>query len=92
MTKVCFRKTKDGEITAVFPFEQWDLDNHLACYVHIGQHGGCAWEWVREDTRSASESEYSDLLSELKRIGYDDLCIIRRLPSWEMIIRTFKHR
>jgi hypothetical protein len=90
MTKVCFRKTKDGEITAVFPFEPWNLmDFSVTCYVHLGQHGSCCWEWVRGDTRPATEAESVDLLSELKRIGYDDLQVLRRLPNWSKIVKVF---
>lgn len=81
MTKVCFRQ--DGESTdviAVFPEIQWDNLPSLACYEHYGQHGGCTADWVSACTRPATPEEYADLLAELKRIGYDDLVILPRMP------------
>lgn len=81
MTKVVFRKvtTKDfyGEIIAVFPI-CWNR-NMLTSYEHVGQHGPCDYDFYRNCTKPASQSEYAELLSELRTI-YDDLVVVDRLP------------
>lgn len=69
------------EITAVFPEVQWDNWPSLMCYQHIGQHGGCTAEWVRNETRPATKEEYEPLLRELTElVGYNDLKVIPRMP------------
>ena len=83
MTKVVFRKvtTKDfyGEIIAVFPY-CWNKTNRdLTSYQHVGQHGPCDLDFYRNCTKPASQSEYAELLSELRTI-YDDLVVVHRLP------------
>lgn len=79
MTKVCFRKVYDGEIIAVFPY-CWNKKNlDLRSYAHIGQHGPCELDFYRNCTKPASQSEYAELLSELRTI-YDDLVVVNRLP------------
>jgi len=81
MTKVVFRKvcTKDfyGEIIAVFPI-CWNKDM-LTSYEHVGQHGPCSLDFYRKNTKPAAQSEYAELLSELRTI-YDDLVVVDRLP------------
>ena len=92
MTTVLFRKTKDkdGDIVAIFPFTPWNPEDYtIACYMHIGQHGPCTWDWVRQCTKPASDAEFTDLLRELKSVGYDDLRVIRRLPTWSSIVEAF---
>lgn len=79
MTKVFFRKEINGEILAVFP-ESWKT-NYWGCYAHIGQHSDCMPEYVRECTKPAKPQEYADLLAELRRIGYDNLQILKRMPK-----------
>ena len=78
MTRVVFRKEKNGDILAVFD-EIFDINYNLASYAHIGQHGGCSLEYYRS-TKPATAGEYAELLNELKYIGYDDLKICKRLP------------
>lgn len=83
-TKVIFRAymNKKGHVTtviALFPETPSDLSGHCCMsYEHIGQHGGADYLGVCEDTRSATEQEYTPLLVELQRIGYDDLEICKR--------------
>ena len=85
MTKVVFRKviTKDfyGDIIAVFPicWNRCSKDLDLASYEHVGQHGPCSLDFYRKNTKPASQSEYAELLSELRTI-YDDLVVMDRLP------------
>lgn len=76
MTKVIFRKFKDGQIIALFPNEQdWYL---VMSYMHIGQHSRADYNYIISITKPATEEEYKDLYDELKRIGYDDLKICKR--------------
>lgn len=81
MTKVCFRWMEEHpEVAAVFPEIQWDNWPTLACYCSYEGHGGCTADWVRHETRPATPEEYAPLLEELRRIGYDDLVIVPRMP------------
>lgn len=78
MTPVIF-KLCEGQVTAVFPREPGSYDPWtLTVYAHVGQHGIGSVEWAR-DARSASPAQYAGLLSELRRIGYADLKIRRRM-------------
>jgi len=81
-TPVVFRKDrkKDAEVTAVFPCEPHDIEGrYMTCYVHVGQHGGCGWEWYR-GTRAAKPEEYVDLFAELVGLGYRPK-VYRRITS-----------
>lgn len=79
MTKVIFRKWKQGDVIALFPGIPWSrYDYTTTSYMHTGQHGAADYAGVIAATRPAREEEYRDLLSELKSIGYDDLHIVRR--------------
>lgn len=61
----------DGEVVAVMPYVLGTNNSRtMACYVHTGQHSTCHADWVLEQA-PANESEYGDLLNELKTIGYD---------------------
>lgn len=79
MTKVVFRKWKNGDIIALFPDEPWSQSNYMTTsYMHVGQHGAADYAGVIADTSPAQENEYKDLLNELKTIGYTDLRIVQR--------------
>ena len=52
MTKVVFRKFKDGEVIAVFPEVSWNYV-HLMSYQHVGQHGDCV-PWIASFTKPAT--------------------------------------
>ena len=78
-----------GEVTAVFPTE-YEHNGLHSCYAHIGQHGACSRAWYAK-TRPATESEYADLLAELRGIyetppaawGIAPLkLIVRRRAKW----------
>ena len=88
MTKVVFRKviTKDyyGEIIAVFPI-CWNK-NMLTSYEHVGQHNPYSLDFYRKNTRPASQSEYAELLSDLRTI-YDDLVVVDRLPRLSEVFK-----
>jgi len=75
-TKVKFRIDHSGEfkgiVTAVFPDEIFDMRGNLTCYAHVGQHGACSEQWVKEQTNEATFEEYMDLKKELESIvGYN---------------------
>lgn len=79
MTKVVFRKWKNGDIIALFPDEPWNRNGYMTTsYMHIGQHGAADYAGVIAETSPAQENEYRDLLHELKTTGYTDLCIVQR--------------
>lgn len=78
-TKVVFRKYKDGDIIALFP-EQTNRNNYMiGSYMHVGQHSDADYNGVISQTVPAKESEYADLLSELKNIAdYKNLRIMKK--------------
>lgn len=76
-TSVIFRKFKDGEIIALFPYE-FETGNYISSYMHVGQHSGADYYGILKDTRPAIETEYKPLFNELVNIGYD-LEIIKRV-------------
>lgn len=78
MTKVVFRKFKDGQVIALFPQEPWDYKGNIVSYMHIGQHGGASRSIV-QDTKLATKEEYAPLLKELKKIGYNDLKVMKKI-------------
>ena len=71
-TDVMFRKEKDGTIIAIFPHNVWDFAGNVACYAHLGQHGGASYNWYIEKTKLAKPEEYQDLKNELEQnYGYN---------------------
>ena len=69
ITPVIFRKEKDGEILAVFPYLSY-RNYTIDCYAHLGQHHTCTWPYVRDCTKKAIPEEYKHLYNELVSIGY----------------------
>lgn len=76
-TEVLFRKCC-GETVAVFPYEPFDLKGSMTCYAQIGQHHACSIAWY-PTSKAAKPEDYQGLLEELRRVGYDDLKIIKRI-------------
>lgn len=77
MTKVVFRKFKQGgDIIALFPEQANRL--MVGSYMHVGQHADADYDGVISATTPAKESEYAELLAELKSIGYDDLRVMQK--------------
>jgi len=71
VTKVVFRKFRDQGaeyVVALFPEIDWGRE-HIASYMHVGQHGGALPGFVDELTPAMPE-EYMGLHEELLRIGY----------------------
>lgn len=74
------REDKD-EVFAFFPQLNYNrvlYGNKLkTCYSRIGQHSACDVEYAKE-SREATKAEYSELLAELKQIGYNNLKILNK--------------
>lgn len=79
ITEVVFRKYKpkhafgnEGVIIALFPYELFNYHGNVTCYEKVGQHGEADYGHVVGTlTTSATESEYSELKSELESLGYN---------------------
>lgn len=78
MTKVIFRKFRDGSVIALFPNIPWDNNGNIASYMHVGQHGGAS-HLIVADTKLAEKDEYAPLLRELKSLGYSNLKICKKI-------------
>jgi hypothetical protein len=92
MTKVIFRKFKNGEVIALFPQEPATRDGwECMSYMHIGQHGS-ADPSIVNDTKPAMPYEYADLYNELKSIGYDDLKVCKKFNKNDYKIRKERAR
>ena len=68
-TAVIFRRFKNGEIIALFPYETTRYQT--PDYMHIGQHGYCDYNQVVRISKLAKPEEYENLKSELESIGYN---------------------
>ena len=78
-TEMIFRKEKNGDILAVFPYEPYnDIHNVVGCYAHLGQHGGCHFDYVLKETKPAKPEEYAALYKELESLGYNIKVVRRR--------------
>jgi dimeric dUTPase (all-alpha-NTP-PPase superfamily) len=86
MTRVIFRKFKEGDIIALFP-DNACTQNICDCesYMHIGQHGAASVSIVNW-TKPASKEEYQTLYQELISIGYD-LELASRFSYKSMLLR-----
>lgn len=73
-TEILFLYSKEyNEVTAVFLDI---LTDYYDCYSHIGQHGQCCLEWIKEQ-KKATKKQYLPLLEELKKIGYKNIKITK---------------
>lgn len=80
MTHVIFRKLREGDIIALFPYEpynRFDVDS-ISSYMQVGQHSEADYRHVMKDTKPCKEGEYKDLFDELLEQGYSDLIIIEK--------------
>lgn len=69
-TTVIFRKWKNGEIIALFPYEIWNRSD-ITSYMHVGQHSGACYGGCIRETKLAKPNEYEPLKKELETIGYN---------------------
>jgi len=72
LTKVVFRKYKEGDIIALFPTIPGDY-NPATCssFIHVGQHGAADYNHVIDSTVPASPREYAALWKELESQPYN---------------------
>ena len=62
------RALREWYITAFFPTCPWNYEGtEIACYEHIGQHGGASFQYFLSGKKCKPE-EYADLLKELRGI------------------------
>lgn len=80
ITEVMFRKFRDGDIIALFPYEIFNFRGNVMSYMHVGQHGEAAYEDAIMGSTPATEEEYADLKKELENIGYN-LKLIKKRSS-----------
>jgi len=78
---VIFRVWPDGGVIALWPHYYYYLTSYPYCrsYEHIGQHGAADYDLVLTRTRPAKQSEYADLLEELRSLGHNPVIRQRRL-------------
>lgn len=70
ITKVIFRKFKDGEVIALFPELPGSMSlSHCQSYMHIGQHGTSSTS-IYYDTKPVKPIDYMCLKTELWSLGY----------------------
>jgi len=79
------RDVRDNTIVACLPIFA-NTSGDMTVYSRVGQHGAGSLEWYRRCTVPVSEeSEYADLLQELRGIyevaGSIKLSVVKRLPS-----------
>lgn len=78
-TEVIFRKFKDGgEIIAVFPYDITPNFDIVGSYLHIGQHGECAYRYIISETVPAELKEYKELYVELQNHFNYRLKVVRK--------------
>ena len=71
VTKVIFKKFRDGDVIALFPEELGgNSPNDCSSYMRIGQHGS-ADVYTMSKLKAATPEEYNSLLTELQSIGYN---------------------
>jgi hypothetical protein len=72
VTPVIFRKFRNGEIIALFPFHAGNNDGYTCqSFIHVGQHGSADPHLVMRMTRPATEDEANDLIVELTSAPYN---------------------
>ena len=75
---VIFRKYKNGDIIAVFPYEVETHHGYILCYEHVGQHGHGNYNVIVAKTTLATPEEYKCLLKELENLGYKNLKVQKK--------------
>lgn len=92
-TEVIFRKFKEGgDIIALFPhIPATESGWECMSYMHTGQHGK-ADPYIIFNTEPATQSEYMELLEELKSAGYSDLLVRNSFDRTDYEVRKKKAR
>jgi hypothetical protein len=69
---VVFRKWKNGSLIALFPELPADIHGRYCdAFEHVGQHGGADYFGVIQQTKPCSLDDATDLITELRTIGYE---------------------
>lgn len=79
VTEVVFRKYKDGQVIALFPYNVENYKGDIVSFMHVGQHSGADYNHVVNKTKLITNpEEYKELKHELENdMGYD-LKVIRK--------------
>lgn len=76
--RVVFRKfPHDNAVIALFPDQYNPRTGSIMSYMELGQHAETAPDFG--DTKPAAEHEYAPLMGELRRQGYANLKVVKRL-------------
>jgi hypothetical protein len=71
VTPVIFRKFRNGEIIALFPFHAGNNDGYTCqSFIHVGQHGSADPGLVMRMTKPATMDEAWELVVELTSAPY----------------------
>ena len=70
-TDVIFRKFKNGDIIALFPYDIESYKGDCLSYEHLGQHSNADYWGCVAKSKPARLSEYTPLMQELVSIGYE---------------------
>ena len=71
ITDVIFRKEKDNNVIAVFPYIISDSTGNVTCYSHVGQHSSMSWEYFFETIPCRNKHDFIGLYDELVLLGYN---------------------
>lgn len=77
-TRLAFRKFPEGDIIAIFPYDNYGKAGLVNSYQHVGQHGAASLSLL-DELEQCSPDEYKSLYDELESIGYHDLRILERV-------------
>lgn len=87
-TDVIFRKFKNGDIIALFPYEIENYHGDCQSYMHIGQHSGANYWGCVAKSKPARLSEYTPLMQELVSIGYN--LRVRKKINYHTLLSAMK--
>ena len=90
VTEVVFRKFKDGEVIALFPYNVETYNGDIVSFMHVGQHGCADYNHVVNKTKLIiNPEEYKELKNELENIGYN-LKVIRK-RNYDKYIQNYRY-
>lgn len=64
---IIFKQWPDGDVIALFPYQEWDNQGNIASYEHVGQHGGAS-SCLLSELKNATFEQAKPLLTELQNI------------------------
>ena len=92
ITEVIFRKFKNNDVIALFPYLVGFRYGDCMSYMHIGQHGEASLGLIsgykfNNKTLLAKPDEYQPLYNELSNLGYN-LKVLKKM-SWRKYSKTY---